>query len=216
MRPISKFNEPYELINFKSRRPTAKYEDLYQNVRREVKRSLIAEQKFFCCYCEDLINYNTYNPSGEQVITAHIDHFKPQSKYRNITLDYDNLFASCQSTKTCGHKKDDSELNIDLLDLSLSTRFSYEFTGEIKGRDPGAQAAIEILNLNEVNLLTHRKAQIDSSWETFLKIRRSENAIIAYFKFLKGDSPVSSSEFVRVPYSHFVYMAIRQNLYKLI
>lgn len=53
----------------------------------ELKRILVEDQGFICCYCGQRIENNHHTS---------IEHLKPKSKYKEQTLDFDNLFASCE------------------------------------------------------------------------------------------------------------------------
>ena len=83
---------------------TPMYEDLDDDNRRMLRESLIDEQGQICCYCMRRIGLNS----------SHIEHFKPRAKYPEYTLEYKNLFASCEGqndlqieTWHCDQKKED-------------------------------------------------------------------------------------------------------------
>jgi uncharacterized protein (TIGR02646 family) len=103
---IRKTNEPEVLANFKAQanenwQPT--YELFRGNDKQQFHRHLIAEQGHICCYC------------GGRIVPAdsHIEHFKPQTEFADLELDYFNLLASCQNKlapkepRHCGMGKGD-------------------------------------------------------------------------------------------------------------
>ena len=57
------------------------------------------EQQNVCCYCEKGIT-----PSVEH---SHIEHIRPQSKFKKLQHDYNNLVVSCQTKGRCGNAKGD-------------------------------------------------------------------------------------------------------------
>ena len=103
MRRIDKLNEPISLTQFKINNLGLKYIDLAngnENVRIDIRESCVNEQFFLCAYCCDRIT----------ATSSHNEHIIPQNSVlgENLTLDYNNIVASCQSNNNCGHKKDNN------------------------------------------------------------------------------------------------------------
>lgn len=106
MKFIIKGNEPKEFKDWKDLanedwQPT--YDILSNPEKNAVKKSLMAEQGYICCYCERRLEDND----------SHIEHLKPQSNPAVDPLDYGNMLCSCQDQikkgepRHCGNLKDD-------------------------------------------------------------------------------------------------------------
>lgn len=157
MRLISKQAAPAALGKWKIANPTAIFSTLDNTLKKNVKDSLLSEQHFVCCYCENEINPNN----------SHIEHLFPQWKYQKEQLNYANLMASCEADNRkahCGHKKDRHMLPISPLGPNNpAPNFIYAADGNIYP-DPKtnhlADKAISILGLNARRLVNMRKAAI--------------------------------------------------------
>lgn len=144
-----------------TRKPS--YADLSNQKNREIKDrlhdALLEEQGELCCYCGRKITSDN----------SHIEHFRPQSRYPDRSVMYNNLYSSCIKypskgcIRHCGHFKDDKfneRLCISPLDAGCEERFLYTLEGEIHPRnkhDRGAGYMIDILNLNAPPLTLSRK-----------------------------------------------------------
>ena len=64
----------------------------------EIRRELLALQGQRCAYCE--------RRTGDQRDHGHIEHFRDQSGHDHLTLDWNNMFWSCNDEQTCGKHKD--------------------------------------------------------------------------------------------------------------
>jgi uncharacterized protein (TIGR02646 family) len=163
MRLIHKSPEPNEFKRWKQANPTATFDNLgnvsNRTLKQAVKASLLAEQKYICCYCENRIDAQT----------SHIEHLHPQTNYPQKQLDYSNLLASCEAggKKThCGHKKDRQLLPITPLDpIEPSQHFIFAADGNIYPRHKNNNAAdttIKILGLDAKRLVTMRSTVIST------------------------------------------------------
>ena len=132
--------------------------------KKEVKKSLMKEQGYICCYCERRL-------TGED---SHIEHFNPQSNDTDATLDYTNMLCSCQDQleqgepRHCGHSKADwfdENLLISPLDPDCERCFAYTADGKIQPADKCDNAAttvtIEKLRLDIEKLNDSRKKAIE-------------------------------------------------------
>ena len=129
------------------------------------RRSLFAEQTGQCVYCGRGI-------SLDRKRHYHIEHFRPQQKYRKLQLDYTNLFLSCGpeseqgSRNTCGHHKDDwfeEDCHIPPAPEACAERFRFRSSGRIAGDgSPEADKMIGTLNLNHPELVTERQVMIEA------------------------------------------------------
>lgn len=155
MKYICKTKEPGVLVKFKAQanedwQPT--YQTLRGQDKQELQSHLIAEQGHICCYC------------GERIAQSdsHIEHFRPQTAYPHLELDYFNLLASCQNQikpkepRHCGMGKGDwfdDRLLVSPLITNCVDFFEYTDRGEISPpRKPekvaAAKKTIEKLGLN--------------------------------------------------------------------
>lgn len=143
------------------------YGDLQNPQKRKLHESLLREQGWVCCYCGRQIDLHD----------SHIEHFRPQERYAELALNYENLHASCiretQPGKPlhCGHAKGadfDEALQISPLDAQCESRFAYTLDGGIMPSDTtDVQAAymIELLRLDIAFLRNRRSAEVCSVFD---------------------------------------------------
>ena len=169
MRYINKQVEPARFAQWKLAHPRATYDnDLCGNSRgarrakRDLKASLLAEQKYICCYCEcRVIDAN-----------SHIEHFRPKdaNMFPHLQLDYNNLFVSCIKNPPggvdihCGHRKGNffSTDLVSPLESDCASHFTYMMDGTIYGSDTRGCITRDKLHLDSELLNTRRKLLIDS------------------------------------------------------
>lgn len=156
MRRITKGVEPQSLTQFKVDFPSLKYNDLdngHENVRIDIRSSCLYEQFYLCAYCCDRITINN----------SHNEHIIPQGSPlgQNLTLDFDNIVASCQSRNHCGHRKDNKIINVTPLMASCENEIVYQLNGKMTHRSQNAQSTISTLNLRNGGLVNKRKSIID-------------------------------------------------------
>jgi len=176
MKHIIKSDSPPEFENWKNKYHLTET-DLLQNppldgkiwdkfrgkIKNKVKESLLGEQGFICCYCQQYIELN------EQ---TSIEHFIARNTDLTKTFDYTNIFASCDGGKsergeqkkdnilkierrplTCDPKKDKEKLFVNPLEELCESHFYYEFNPEslevsITGISEEGKDAVNKLNLN--------------------------------------------------------------------
>ena len=171
MKRIYKNDEPQEILQWKSKFKNKngrvpRYSDLneVENLPHKIflKNSLISEQGHICCYCCKPID--TKN--------SHIEHIRPKERneYRAISLEYENLLASCQGyhdrEENCGHSKDNAfneELFVSPLEENCESLFEFSNRGKIKAVDGNERAGytIERLNLDTEQL---NAARTEAMW----------------------------------------------------
>lgn len=171
MKRIYKNDEPQEILQWKSKFKNKngrvpRYSDLneVENLPHKIflKNSLISEQGHICCYCCKPID--TKN--------SHIEHIRPKERneYRAISLEYENLLASCQGyhdrEENCGHSKDNAfneELFVSPLEENCESLFEFSDRGKIKAVDGNERAGytIELLNLDTEQL---NAARTEAMW----------------------------------------------------
>lgn len=175
MKRIMKNREPEEFSDWKARdhmshRP--RWNRVCGAVRTSVKRSLMQEQGFICCYCEFRISIND----------CHVEHFRPKEgnsdRYSDQQLVYENLHCSCEGEtdrgepRHCGHRKGswyDENLLISPLDENCERRFGFTADGGIFARlndDIGAETTIRRLQLDLPKLRALRAAALDALYES--------------------------------------------------
>ena len=171
MKRIYKNDEPQEILQWKSKFKNKngrvpRYSDLneVENLPHKIflKNSLISEQGHICCYC--------CKPIATK--NSHIEHIRPKERneYRAISLEYENLLASCQGyhdrEENCGHSKDNAfneELFVSPLEENCESLFEFSNRGKIKAVDGNERAGytIELLNLDTEQL---NAARTEAMW----------------------------------------------------
>ncbi len=125
MRLIIKNKEPKSLTNYKNKSHT-RYNDMDFNVKQDVKKSLLNEQGGLCAYCMTRISI-TNNKAFD---TSKIEHFKPQSKFKKLELDYNNMLLVCSGKydgfETCDTSKKDSIIKLNPTNYSTLINIRYK------------------------------------------------------------------------------------------
>ena len=155
--------------------------------KRQLLETLLKEQGYICCYCGIAVDKGN----------CHIEHFKPQGKYKTARFDYFNLMVSCQGEDDkprvpvhCGHKKDkwyDEKLLVSPLIANCVEFFNYSAAGEIlpieePSKKVAAETTIENLSLNIPKLQRMRQAAIDAELELLDNDNFNEEEIINLIK----------------------------------
>lgn len=156
MRQIKKKPEPAHFIKWKSDFKAANcrdavYSDLFATHEYyHLKKSLLEEQGYICCYCEKKIGLNA------NLRDCDIEHFMPRNpdhrflssieckQCRDAQMDYTNLFVSCKgedaySADHCNHKKDnwfDFGKCISPTDDRIKGMFGFKLNGKIFLKNP--------------------------------------------------------------------------------
>jgi uncharacterized protein (TIGR02646 family) len=133
------------------------YDNLQNPEKNQLHSALLSEQGFTCCYCGREID----------LMSSHIEHFRPQTRYQSLALNYDNLIVSCiRETRPgnplhCGHLKGDwfdETRAVSPLQHDVESQFSYLLTGDVMGRSGAAAEMISVLGLN-ISFLKSRRSQ---------------------------------------------------------
>lgn len=160
MRRIIKGETPAFWAKFCRKHPKARYDDLNtlengKETRAELRRYLLAEQKYLCCYCCRQIEESK----------CHNEHICPRnSETKHNSMDYHNLVASCDELNTCGKKKDcdyDFKRFVSPIDENCESHYRFKYNGKIEGLTEQGKYTIELLNLNAYELVQARKALYD-------------------------------------------------------
>lgn len=190
MKYIKKNVEPQVLVNLKEK-ANADWQPTYDNDLRgsdkeEVKKSLMAEQGYICCYCERELTDDD----------SHIEHFKPQSAGVD-SLDFGNMLCSClgashsrREPRHCGFKKDnwhddDPTMMVSPLDKNCEARFKYLGDGRIEPEtksDQGAKETIRRLGLDIPKLNDMRGKSIEPFLDEDLSSDDMRTFVSGYLK----------------------------------
>lgn len=131
-----------------------------------LRESLLKDQFYLCCYCNDTIK-------GEPLDTK-VEHFLPKETYKEKAFEYENLFAACNggervkpvelSCDSIKGYKDPTERETEIispLEKDVHLHFSYKENGEIFHATETGKNTIKHLNLNCKRLVFRRKAVIE-------------------------------------------------------
>jgi uncharacterized protein (TIGR02646 family) len=186
MRRIRKRSEPVHFTNWKQTFRTVngrepEYDDLHGTGEYgKLRRTLLQEQGYICCYCEKQIGVGTETDCD-------IEHFMPRhpdqreltaaecKKCRDAQLDYTNMMVSCKgeeaySVDHCNHKKDnwfDFRFCVSPVSEEIVGLFGYRPHGKIFAinNDQRAEEMKRHLNLDTYVLQEQRKAAFDTVLE---------------------------------------------------
>lgn len=164
---IHKGKEPNSLAQHRCQH-NADYKNIPSETKSELKKSLLQEQGFLCCYCMASISENE----------CKIDHFLSQKEHPKQQLNYNNLHAACVGNdnaplkdKHCDSRKGDRRLSRSPSDTSrpINRDIRYLSTGEIQSTDAAFNDEISdklsddpkrrhysVLNLNHPRLVSNR------------------------------------------------------------
>ena len=161
MRVISKGLEPTSLT---THRKTLHCDyDNYQ-MKDDLRRALVTEQRGLCCYCMGRIHPDR--------TSMKIEHWRSQARYSGEQLNYRNLLGSCRGEgekqvrlQHCDTRKGDSDLKWNPADPKhrITTRIRYELDGSIHSEEADFDGQInDVLNLNLPKLKNNRKRLLDA------------------------------------------------------
>ena len=205
MKYIQKQKEPSSLTAWNRKQAKkdsiSNWSSFTKSVKNEVYQSLLEEQGYICCYCGISISRKN----------CHIEHYRPKSKYQDLTFEYTNLIASCQGEDEikptrpvhCGHKKTnwfDEEFMLSPLKPDCASYFRYSGAGDIlPANDPkketAAETTIEHLALNINKLRKMRRIAVDAVLEAIEGLNNEEIEQLAK-GYQKVDSQGKNTPFV--------------------
>ena len=165
MRKVVKARELECFSEFKRKNDPKDWEELDNEISRQLRSHLIQEQEDYCPYCERHICANT----------SHIEHIYPRNpkfplkRIAEKEYDYQNIIACCKYPKTCGNAKKNEFHDLFINPVTEEPRdFLTHDSDEgelqpLKNNQDGhnykkAEKTIEILNLNEKKLKQARRA----------------------------------------------------------
>jgi len=171
--------------------------------KKPLRQFLIQEQSGLCCYCQSTI----------ELTNSLTEHYLPQSKHKQESLVYSNLYASCECNdlrreqnetskgEFCGHAKGQNELNWspikDTSAIASASKPNPFFTvnsetGDVTGNSAQkglADGFIRICNLNHTHLKRARATTFITLTELNiplpeLKARVASNPSFPYNQFI--------------------------------
>lgn len=195
MKYIAKAPEPDFFTDWKNndkmyQRDRPNWNRLTSDEKNEIRKALIEEQGFICCYCGTRV----------AVDDSHVEHFRPKNKYPELQLEYNNLLCPCQlelkkvQSRHCGNAKGgwfNENLTVSPLDAECESRFEYLDEGSIQpsdGNDEGAKATIKHLAFNIEKLRELRQSAIAAALEDIDILE--EKAIQEQIEFYSQRNPV--------------------------
>lgn len=85
MRRIQKTIAPQEFIDFRKNMPGTGFGNLSGEPKNALRKRLLEDQGYICCYCGQRIDDDN----------TKIEHIKPQKYFPELSLDFNNMLASC-------------------------------------------------------------------------------------------------------------------------
>lgn len=165
MRKINKGAEPNTLKAFKRANPLARYNNLSEVERQDIRLGCAIEQFYLCAYCCQSISATNQDTMNE--------HVEAQALAPNRTLDFNNLVASCKTPKQCDAIHGSQPLPLTPLMPECETELRFKLSGRVEGLTDRAREAIRVLNLgdteeNNKGLIERRKQLVNTLiWEGY-------------------------------------------------
>lgn len=159
MRKIEKGQAPESLDAFKRRFPSARYPDLTDVERQEIRQACAAEQFYLCAYCCQRIS-----GTNEDTMNEHVE---AQDQAPNRTLDFNNIVSSCTTPRQCDTAHGAQSLPLTPLMPECETELRFKLSGRVEGLTARACEAIRVLNLGDTEqnnkaMVAKRKQLVDS------------------------------------------------------
>lgn len=171
MKRIVKGKEPQSLLEHRLK-PHTDYDNY--NEKDNLRRALLTEQGYICCYCMQRISDKKMK----------IEHWKSQDEYPDLQLDYNNLLGACKGgegspkhLQHCDTKKGNTEITINPLDTIKNCEdfIKYRGNGEICSGDEAINSELdEVLNLNQT-LVNNRREVLELVIQKLTKERPKGN-----------------------------------------
>ena len=173
MRAIEKGPEPAALQAYRAV-PGAIYDGKdFTPVKDEVRRALLGDQYYLCCYClrrisQELRAHPT-KPDAPAVVQMKIEHWQCQERFPRLQLVWSNLLGAClggegspRSSQTCDSRKGETAITINPMDPVHMATLRCTSAGHLESTNATFQADIdERLGLNHVILVRERKTMLD-------------------------------------------------------
>lgn len=163
MRQIQKTCPPDEFVEY-CKTPGVCYGELNGIPKRALRKRLLEDQGYICCYC---------GRSIEDDENTKIEHIKCQKNYEHLALNFDNMLASCDGgdkdrsdrvrprhKSHCDAKKDNNDIPISPLE-NVDGLLCFFEDGTVKGKGLIGRELVRILGLDAKFLDTQRRNAIE-------------------------------------------------------
>lgn len=210
MRRIRKGREPKGWAEYRLSTPGAKFDDAPKG---ELRRALLIEQGYTCCYCMRRIDEET----------TRIEHRIPREKELQRQFEYRNLHAACQGSEGsptgehCDVHKHNQEISVDPADASrdVEALVFYGSSGAIGSEDGAVHKDVNVtLNLNLEWLKDARLAVLDGFRAGFERKHGGSWSAEVMERELKKWSEIPSGGKL-MPYSGIVVSYLRRRLRRM-
>ena len=164
MRKITKTTPPEEFLEY-LKTPGVSFEGLSGQQKESLRRRLLEDQGYICCYCGQRIHNDEHTK---------IEHIKCQKNYSNLALCFSNMLVSCDGGDVdrangirprhqlhCDAKKGNQDILVSPLD-DVSGLFAFFDDGTVKGKGEQGRELVRILGLDAKYLNTQRKNAIEN------------------------------------------------------
>lgn len=159
------------------------YAQLRRPDKTQIRQSLFVMQGERCAYCE--------RRTGTGENDGHIEHFRNQANHTHLTLNWHNLYWSCNDPASCGKHKDDCNipngtstkaafLPSSIIDPGVDNPddfFVFVYDGEVKVKDglsPGdltrAKETLRIFQIADSSYLRKSRADAVRSYVSHLDL----------------------------------------------
>lgn len=177
MRHIDKTTPPKEFEDY-CKTPGASYEGLSGDPKKKLRKRLVEDQGYICCYCGMEISDDEHTK---------IEHVQCQKDHGDLALCFDNMLASCDGgdgdretynraskilrrtmekhQQHCDAKKGERDIPVSPLDADVESFITYFDDGSVKGYGEQGKKLIQTLGLDVKYLQTLRKNAIESYLE---------------------------------------------------
>ena len=152
MRKIVKGEEPPVLTDLKRKNSGKGYQNLNREIRQSIRTCCFKEQFGLCAYCCKPIDEK--NCVNEHVVAQRIN--------PRLSLDYNNIVASCSTKGQCDDAHGSQPLPLTPLMNECETELCFRLSGRVEGLTKRAQQSIKVLGLDNRALKETRKQMIDA------------------------------------------------------
>lgn len=165
MKYIKKGAEPRSLTHYRAKDSNPTYEGYRE--KDDLRKALLADQRDICCYCMGRI----------KIRKMKIEHWKPQTEFENLQLDYKNLIGAClggkgypQHLQHCDTRKGDKLIAINPTNKNCETLVKFSSSGDVYSDNKDINRDLnEILNLNIKPIRDNRIDRFDMELNRFKK-----------------------------------------------
>lgn len=152
MRKITKNSAPHISEDGFYSKTKLQYRDLNGKDRNIIRKSCILEQKGLCAFCCCSISVDKSENA----------HLLSQNHYPELSLNWDNIVASCSTKGQCNNSQKSRTLPITPLMIECERDIKFCINGHVIGITQEAKETIRILNLNNPSLIAKRKKAIEA------------------------------------------------------